>query len=51
MGPAGLAAAVRAYRINDRAEDARALMTILQLSIGSDRELDRLLSHGSMLTG
>jgi D-alanyl-D-alanine carboxypeptidase (penicillin-binding protein 5/6) len=51
MGPAGLAAAVRAYRINDRAEDARALITILQLSVGSDRELDRLLSHGSVLAG
>jgi D-alanyl-D-alanine carboxypeptidase len=50
MGPAGLAAAVHGYRINDREEDARALMTILQLSIGSDRELDRLLSHGSMLS-
>lgn len=49
MGPAGLAAAVRAYRISDRPESARTLLTILQLSVGSDRELERLLSRESVL--
>lgn len=51
MGPAGLAAAVRAYRISDRPEDARTLLTILQLSVGSDRELERLLPRESVLAG
>lgn len=51
MGPAGLAAAVRAYRICDRSEDARTLLTIVQLSVGSDREMERLPTRGSVLAG
>lgn len=51
MGPAGLAAAVRAYRICDRPEDARTLLTILRLSVGSDRALERLFSRESALAG
>jgi D-alanyl-D-alanine carboxypeptidase (penicillin-binding protein 5/6) len=51
MGPAGLAAAVRAYRICDRPDDARTLLTIVQLSVGSDRELERLQTRSSVLAG
>lgn len=51
MGPGGLAAAVRAYRICDRPDDARTLLTIVQLSVGSDRETERLHNRGSALAG
>ncbi len=51
MGPAGLAAAVRAYRVCDRPDDARTLLTIVQLSVGSDREVERLHNRGSALAG
>ncbi len=51
MGPGGLAAAVRAYRICDRPDDARTLLTIVQLSVGSDRELERLHTRRSALAG
>lgn len=51
MAPAGIAAAVRAYRMSDRLEDARTLLTILQLSVGSDLELERLVSGGTVFAG
>lgn len=47
MQPLGFVAAARAYLLLDRPTDARTLATVVQLSYGSNRELERLLQRGA----
>lgn len=44
MQPAGYVAAARAYLLLNRPADARTLATVVQLSYGTNRELERLLA-------
>lgn len=45
MQPAGYVAAARAYALHDRTSDARSLLTVIKLSCGTHRELERLLKQ------
>lgn len=45
MQPAGYVAAARAYALHDRTSDAKSLLTVIKLSCGTHRELERLLNQ------
>jgi hypothetical protein len=45
MQPAGYVAAARADAMNDRVTDAKSLLTVVKLSCGTHRELERLLDQ------